>query len=162
MLTPTATWKPSLRDRGLRFCNPSLEKVDTGVVGTENAYTPEKMALLKTMRTASHRDWLARYRKARKSRGWYYHFHLEVFEDEGEWVGRIWDTIAGKLSHSADHSLDREQSKANILSVARAFLAAQYPDRCFPAADVTWVESAGADADPLYFSLRENLPCWDT
>jgi len=53
---------------------------------------------------------------------------------------RFWDTIAGTLSHSADNSPNQEQSKANVVAIARASLAAQYPDRSFPAADVQWLE----------------------
>jgi hypothetical protein len=99
-----------------------FEKEDTGVVATENAYrgTPEKIARLNKLRAAVHADWLVRYQHARKSRGWYYHLHLEVFEDEGGcWVGRIWDTVTEKLLHSADDSPDREKSKANLVAIAR-------------------------------------------
>ena len=93
-----------------------------------------------------------RYQHARKSRAWYYHLHLEVFEDEdGYWVGRIWDTVTEKLSHSADNSPDQEKSKANLVAIARASLVAEYPARSFPTADIQWLESAG----PRYFSLRD-------
>jgi hypothetical protein len=126
-------------------------------VATENAYTPEKIALLNKLRAAAHADWLVRYQHARKSRGWYYHLHLEVFEDEhGCWVGRIWDTVTEKLLHSADNSPYQEKSKANLVATARAYLVAKYPARSFLAADIQWLESAGSDSDPHYFSLHED------
>jgi hypothetical protein len=134
-----------------------FEKADIGFVAGKNAYTPEKIALLNKLRAAVDADWLARYQHARKSRGWYYHLHLEVFEDQGGcWVGRIWDTVTEKLLHSADDSPDREKSKANLVAIARAYLVAESPARCYPAADIQWLESAGPDSDPRYFSLRED------
>jgi hypothetical protein len=134
-----------------------FRKGDTGIVATENAHPPERIARLNKQRAAVHADWLVRYQHARKSRGWYCHLHLEVFEDEdGYWVGRIWDSVAERLSHSADNSPDQEKSKANLVAIARASLAAEYPARSFPAADIQWLESTGSDSDPRYFSLRED------
>ena len=127
---------------------------DTGVVATED-HTAEKIALLDKLSAAAHADWLSRYLSARKSRGWCYHLHLEVFEDEsGLWVGRIWDAVTEKLSHSADSSRDCEESKVRLVAIARALLAAEYPARSFPVADIEWLEPAGLDSDPSYFSLH--------
>jgi hypothetical protein len=126
------------------------------VLWHKNAYTPERIARLKKLRASAHADWLSRYQHARKSRGWYHHLHLEVFEDEeGCWVGRIWDTVTEKLLHSADNSPDQEKSKTNLVAIARGYLVAEYPARSFPSADIEWLEPAGLDSDPPYFSLRE-------
>jgi hypothetical protein len=125
-------------------------------VATENAYTPERIALLNKLRAAAHADWQGRYVQARKSRGWYYHLHLEVFEyGEGCWVGRIWDTVTETLLHSADNSPDQEKSKTNLVAIARGYLVAEYPARSFSPADIEWFELAGPDSDPPYFSLPE-------
>ena len=118
----------------------------------ENAPTPEKIKLLKNLRAAAHADWVARYRVARKSHGWCYHLHLEVFEDEdGCWARRIWDTVTEKLSHNGTASPDQETSKAHLVDVGRAYLITEYPARSFPAADIQWLESTGPDSDPTYF-----------
>jgi hypothetical protein len=133
-----------------------LKSLDNGVVASEGDHTPERIALLKKRRAAFHAEWRAWYKQANKSRAWYYHLHLEVFEDKtGCWLGRIWDTANEVLSHSADDSSDWDQSKANLLAIARASLVAEFLDRSFPVVEVQWVDVTDSAAHPDYFALPD-------
>jgi hypothetical protein len=111
---------------------------------------------LKKRRDACHAEWQEWYRRATKYRAWYEHLHLEVIEHDEGWTGRVWDPVNGTLSHSADHCNGREDAKNNLLSIARLSLAAEFPDRSWPAVEVQWVDSTDpVSTDPDYFSLRE-------
>ena len=119
--------------------------------------TPEeRKSALQKRRETFEVEWREWYQHAEKSRGWYHCLHLEVIKFEDGWRGCFWDTVNERLVHSADVFAEQTDARADMLSAAPLYLAANFPDRSFPATEIQWIDSTDPNStDPEYFTLQK-------
>jgi hypothetical protein len=71
----------------------------------------------------------------------YYHVHLDIYEEEGEWGVRLTDAKQQKTVYNMKLDPTVAAAKKAASSVAHGYLTSEYPDQNWPVLSITWKDS---------------------